>query len=99
MLAELFLLLQAGVEELKSVIGQVSKLRYEMQTDKPMVAIRTGPDVQQWNAVFQVYKKELEGADPTWFSVSWLFAECYMYRKIADVIQSRLVKLSNPVLC
>ena len=78
------------MEDLKSVIGQISKLRYEMLTDKPMVPISNGPDVDQWNTVFQVYEKELEGAEPSWFSVSWLFAECYMYRKIADVIKSRL---------
>ena len=78
------------MEDLKSVIGQISKMRYEMLTDKPMVPISNGPDVDQWNTVFQVYEKELEGAEPSWFSVSWLFAECYMYRKIADVIKSRL---------
>jgi hypothetical protein len=80
---------QAGVEELKSIIGQVSELHYQMQTDKPMQPITCGPDVQQWNEVFEVYRKELGGAEPTWFSVSWLFAECFMYRKIADIIQSR----------
>lgn len=84
-------LLQAGVEELKSIIGKVSELRYQMQTDKAMKPISCGPDVQQWNSVFTVYRKELGGAEPTWFSVSWLFAECFMYRKIADIIQSRYV--------
>ena len=83
--------LQAGVEELKAIIGKVSELRYQMQTDKPMEPISCGPDVTQWNSVFAVYRKELGGAEPTWFSVSWLFAECFMYRKIADVIQSRFV--------
>ena len=76
------------MEELKTAIGQVSELRYQMQTDKVMVPISHGLDVQQWNAVFDVYRKDL-GAEPSWFSVSWLFAECYMYRKISDIIQSR----------
>ena len=81
--------LQAGVEELKTIIGKVSELRYQMQTDKAMEPIARGPDVQQWNSVFEVYRKELSGKEPTWFSVSWLFAECFMYRKIAEIIQTR----------
>ena len=66
-----------------------------MQTDKAMEPISCGPDVTQWNSVFEVYRKELGGAEPTWFSVSWLFAECFMYRKIADIIQSRLVLVQH----
>ena len=73
---------------MKATIGKVSELRYQMQTDKPMAAITCGPDVEQWSAVFAVYRKEL-GAEPSWFSVSWLFSECFMYRKIADIIQGR----------
>ena len=76
---------QAGVEELKMIIGKVSELRYQMQTDKTMEPIMCGPDIQQWNTVFSVYRNEL-GAEPSWFSVSWLFSECFMYRKIADII-------------
>lgn len=72
------------------IIGCLSELRYQMQTDKAMAVIRCGLDVEQWNAVFEVYRKEL-GTEPSWFSVSWLFAECFMYRKIADVIQRRHV--------
>lgn len=79
------------MEELKTIIGHVSELRYQMQTDKPMLPITCGPDVQQWSAVFAVYRKELQGAEPSWFSVSWLFSECYMYRKIADFILRRYV--------
>lgn len=56
-----------------------------------MVPITSGPDVQQWNAVFAVYRKELQGAEPSWFTVSWLFAECFMYRKIADFIKRRYI--------
>lgn len=78
------------MEELKGIIGELSELRYQMQTDKPMDPITCGPDVQQWNAVFEVYRKEL-GTEPSWFSVSWLFSECFMYRKIADIIQRRLI--------
>lgn len=76
------------MEELKTTIGKISELRYQMQTDKPMEPISLGPDVVLWNTVFDVYRREL-GSEPTWFSVSWLFAECFMYRKIADILNKR----------
>lgn len=78
------------MEELKAIIGGLSELRYLMQTDKAMVPITCGPDVELWSAVFAVYRKEL-GKEPSWFSVSWLFSECFMYRKIAEIIQRRQV--------
>ena len=32
------------------------------------------------------YNKEIEQrGNPTWFNVTWLFSECYMYRRIATI--------------
>lgn len=60
-----------------------------MQTSKPMVPIKVGVDVKEWAMVFDAYRSQLQGEEPQWFSVSWLFAECYMYRKIAEVLHTR----------
>lgn len=79
---------EAGTEDVKSAIGQLSELRYEMQTSKPMVPIKVGVDVKEWAMVFDAYRSQLQGEEPQWFSVSWLFAECYMYRKIAEVLHT-----------
>ena len=38
--------------------------------------------------VIEVYSKK-NGKPPSWFSASWLFVECFMYRKIFDVLQMR----------
>lgn len=62
-----------------------------MQTDKEMIPIQSGNDLEAWNAVFERYSqiRRLQGKAPQWFTVSWLFAECYMYRRIYEVLQGR----------
>lgn len=74
---------------MKKVISQLSELRYQLQTNKPMVAIQVGDDVKEWEAVFETYQQILGGEEPSWFNVSWLFAECYMYRKIMETLKTR----------
>ena len=54
-----------------------------------MVAIQVGDDVKEWKAVFETYRQILGGEEPSWFNVSWLFAECYMYRKIVETLKTR----------
>lgn len=61
-----------------------------MQTNKDMTPITMGPDVHEWDAVFDAYRRSLDGAEPQWFTVSWLFAECYMYRRVAEIFGNRL---------
>ena len=60
---------------------ELSKLRYEMQTDKPIIEItdNTG-NAQVWNDYLQKHKKLEER--PSWYSSAWLWVECYMYRRV-----------------
>ncbi len=85
--------LQAGTEDVKAVISQLSELRHDMQTNKEMPAIQSGQDLKAWNAVFERYGqiRRMQGKKPQWFTVSWLFAECYMYRRIYEILQGRWV--------
>lgn len=81
--------MQAGTEDVKAVLAQLSKLRYELQTDKPMEPILSGDDLQAWGSVFERYRQKFKGENPKWFAVSWLFAECFMYRKIMEILRGR----------
>jgi hypothetical protein len=71
------------------VIGQLSRLKFEMQTDKPLTAITDGgADAELWN-------RSLEAAGaPSWWKGAWLWAECYLYRRIAAA-QRASVLLAN----
>lgn len=59
-----------------------------MQTNKTMLPIEKGPDLAEWGLVFEVYRNKLGSQFPHWFSVSWLFFECYMYRKVIEIIRN-----------
>lgn len=62
----------------KKIIEAVAKLKYDETHDRPLVPLEEdgGADIQQYN-------EELGTLDsPSWFSVPWLYSECYLYRKI-----------------
>lgn len=70
-------------EELKLCIGEISKLKYELQTDKEMTQLPgTSSDQSEWN-------KLLEEISPnnSYFSSVWLYAECYIYRRLKTVFE------------
>ena len=52
-----------------------------MQTDKPFEPLSDGrPDCITWNACQEITEPK------TWFRASWLFSECYLYRKINEIL-------------
>ncbi|UYV69052.1 C6orf211 [Cordylochernes scorpioides] len=74
-------------EEVKAVIGRLSKLRNEMQTNKPMLPLESSEeDVDLWN----LYLEE-QPEVPHWFESAWLYVECYMYRRIKEAFELRLI--------
>ena len=70
-----------AADGLYKVVEELSKLRYEMQTDKPIVALEddTG-NAGVWNSYLQTQAEREER--PSWFSSAWLWVECYMYRRV-----------------
>ncbi|THH07253.1 hypothetical protein EW145_g3507 [Phellinidium pouzarii] len=71
--------LRERIEEGKSIIAKVSKLKYEMARDRPLQPIEQDgeADVATYNNELKVLAEEEKN---TWFSCPWLYAECYMYR-------------------
>eukprot|EP00088_Acartia_fossae_P041886 TRINITY_DN4384_c0_g1_i1.p1 TRINITY_DN4384_c0_g1~~TRINITY_DN4384_c0_g1_i1.p1 ORF type:complete len:442 (-),score=79.47 TRINITY_DN4384_c0_g1_i1:201-1526(-) len=68
-------------ESLKNIIEQLSKLRYEMQTNKPISKLSDGGEnCNVWNAYLDKAQENGEGV--TWYSATWMWVECYMYRRI-----------------
>lgn len=68
-------------EELKHAIAEISKLKYEIQTDKRMHEINGDESDQfEWNRLL----KEIE-PNNSYFSSVWLYAECYVYRRLKSI--------------
>ncbi|KAI9004983.1 hypothetical protein DFJ74DRAFT_612633 [Hyaloraphidium curvatum] len=68
----------------KKIVADVGRLRYELQHDRKLEHIRDDGegDFEEWNEVLDKY---FPGA--TFFSATWLFVECYVYRRIREAIQ------------
>jgi len=74
-----------AAEGLKKVVESLSKLRYEMQTDKPITELDDGIDnANIWNQYLEE-RKTKEG-ECSWYKSAWLWVECYMYRRIAGAV-------------
>ncbi|XP_017045208.1 damage-control phosphatase ARMT1 [Drosophila ficusphila] len=78
---------QAAREELKIIIGLISRLKYELQTDKPFQNF-TGeePDQELWNN----FINSLPPGERTFFKASSLHAECYLHRKLHSFLENSI---------
>jgi len=71
-------------EDLKKVIGEISKFKYEIQTNKPLqLLITNNSDVHYYNEY--ISKQETEEGHTTHFNTIWLLTECYMYRRLKEI--------------
>ena len=78
------------MEDSKGVIAKLSKLRYEMKTNKPLMQIEDDrPDAQIWNNTIKESKSLVDQDKIASFTGAWLIVECYMYRKIHEAFALR----------
>uniref|UniRef100_A0A452T3X9 Sugar phosphate phosphatase n=2 Tax=Ursus TaxID=9639 RepID=A0A452T3X9_URSMA len=83
---------EKGTEAEKKAISLLSKLRNELQTDKPIIPfVEKFVDTDIWNQYLEYQQSLLNENDgkPRWFYSPWLFVECYMYRRIHEAIIQR----------
>ncbi|KAJ8948778.1 hypothetical protein NQ318_022909, partial [Aromia moschata] len=83
-------------EELKTVIGELSEFKYEIQTNKPLKLLTLdAPDIHIYNEYIQ--KQATEEGHATHFHTIWLLAECYMYRRIKEIFEkTKSLKTHDP---
>ena len=78
---------QVKENEAKEIIGQLSKLRYLLMTDKPLEKLeyQNMNDFCIWTDAM-VKEEAKQGSPLSWFSSRWLFVECYLYRRVQDIM-------------
>ncbi|KAM6186574.1 damage-control phosphatase ARMT1 [Rhynchocyon petersi] len=80
---------EKGTEAEKKAISLLSKLRNELQTDKPIVPlVEKFFDTDIWNQYLEYQQSLINEQDgkPRWFYSPWLYVECYMYRRIHEAL-------------
>ncbi|KAI7799409.1 damage-control phosphatase ARMT1 [Triplophysa rosa] len=77
-----------GVQAEKRAISFLSKMRNELQTDKPVLVLTdNAEDTETWNKYMQRQQDLMEDGQPvSWFKSPWLYMECYMYRRIREAL-------------
>jgi len=71
-----------------AIIASLQRLKYEMQHDNKFSPIAANPEDKDddafiWNQYIQEFENSGTG---TWFQATWLFSECYMYRRMREAI-------------
>ncbi|EME43345.1 hypothetical protein DOTSEDRAFT_89243 [Dothistroma septosporum NZE10] len=72
------------LEEGKKITNGLAALKYELQHNRPLSPLSEDgdPDIESYN-------KELEQrGNPKWHDVAWLYAECYLYRRMATMFRN-----------
>uniref|UniRef100_A0A1I8PET3 Sugar phosphate phosphatase n=2 Tax=Stomoxys calcitrans TaxID=35570 RepID=A0A1I8PET3_STOCA len=72
-------------EEIKTVVGHISKLKYQLQTDKPFEKfLGIEQDKEMWN----IFLEALPAKCASFFQSAWLYSECYMYRRVFSFFEN-----------
>ncbi|KAI4281297.1 MAG: hypothetical protein L6R38_003792 [Xanthoria sp. 2 TBL-2021] len=63
----------------KTIVEGLTKLKYELQHNRPLTPLTDDgrQDVGDYNRDLNAL------GSPTWFNVPWLYAECYLYRRMS----------------
>ena len=76
----------AAEEETKMLIEELARLKYELQTNKPLKELVDDlSDKTKWNEHLKREEDRLGTDGVLWFNVSWLYAECYFYRRMREI--------------
>ncbi|XP_058796917.1 damage-control phosphatase ARMT1-like [Phymastichus coffea] len=92
-----------AVEDIKQVIGGISKLKNELVTNKPLLLIEGSKyafdnDASVWNNKIEQLQKAKKETQ-TWYNTIWLICECYMYRRVIQELEhTNYLKTYDPFL-
>ncbi|KAG8224895.1 hypothetical protein J437_LFUL004635 [Ladona fulva] len=79
---------EGSSDELKSIIGSLSKLKSDIQTNKPLTPLNDISKCSEiWNRLLNTEKEKLNGKDPVWFECTFLFCDCYFFRRLIEVFE------------
>lgn len=80
---------QHAKNEVKEAVGNISKLKYKLQTNKTLELFdvnreKDDLDVFAWNN----FIRKLPEDDNTFYFTCWLYTECYIYRRIRQFFEN-----------
>ena len=79
-----------GQEGVEQALRQLEQLLQSLTADGPLTPLTgSADDVPMWNELLEVVTAaSKDGRAPHWHSGEWLYVECFMYRKICDILDT-----------
>ncbi|KAH8283609.1 hypothetical protein KR018_009128 [Drosophila ironensis] len=76
---------EQAAEDIEQTVQAVTQLRGDILSNAPLVSFEGNEsDTALWNA----FLDKLPAGKRSYYSACWLYAECYMYRKISSIFRS-----------
>ncbi|CAG8569733.1 1072_t:CDS:2 [Acaulospora morrowiae] len=70
------------IQEGKEIANSLEILKSQIQENKPLIPIEDNEaDIETWIFVLNTCFK-----DKTWYTATWLFTECYLYRRVHSIL-------------
>lgn len=91
----------------KQVISELTKIRKDVETNKPTILFEPigslteelnyfNDDIELWNKTLEANRLS-DQSMPKYFESAWLLVECYLYRKLKEVmLKTKHLKLFDP---
>ena len=72
---------ESDIKEGKTIVEKLATLKYELQHNRKLTPLSDDgqPDIAAYNAELE------QRGNPKWHDVQWLYAECYLYRRISTL--------------
>ncbi|WWC67453.1 uncharacterized protein I206_101361 [Kwoniella pini CBS 10737] len=79
---------EAKINEGKKIISQISQMKYDLGHNAILTPIENDGDINRecYNDELKTYPDE----DRRWGTMNWLYAECYMYRRLRSYFASTI---------
>ncbi|KAH8253938.1 hypothetical protein KR032_007821 [Drosophila birchii] len=74
----------AAGADIEQTTKDVKQLREDILSNAALLPFAEGKDAQLWNA----FLDKLPAEKRSYFAACWLYAECYMYRRISSIFQA-----------
>ncbi|VDN05355.1 unnamed protein product [Thelazia callipaeda] len=79
---------ERGEEDIRSLLSELSELRYHVSTDKPLRNLEDkAENCDLWNKELKELRVKKGEDQVTWYRCDWLFAETFLYRTMIGLFK------------
>jgi len=87
-----------AAEEATSIEEKIANLKQELLDNQPLKEVTANlHDTPLWNEMLSKERQSRKSQEVNWLNVKWLYAECYLYRRMREIfVESKYFKNFYP---